>query len=97
MALFHRLFREDHRAGNHDRQRIFALFEIAYTAVDFAAAALFIVGSIMFFYEDLMRAGTWMFLIGSVFFAVKPALRLWRELKLLGMGDTEDLAERLRE
>ncbi len=74
--------------------RAWAIFEIAYTAIDFVAAALFIVGSVLFFNEATTRAGTWLFLIGSVFFALKPTLRLTREIWLAGRGDTETLARR---
>ncbi|WP_138465126.1 YrhK family protein [Poseidonocella sp. HB161398] len=91
-----RLFEQDHRQGGADKRRLFAAFEIAYTAVDFLAALLFVAGSIFFFYDSLMTAGTWLFLVGSICFAMKPTIRLWRELKLAAMGDTEDLAERAR-
>lgn len=63
--------------------------------MDFAAALLFIVGSVLFFYEATQRVGTWMFLVGSVCFALKPTLRLVREIKLYRLGDTEDLADRI--
>lgn len=64
-------------------RRLHALYDIAYTLVDFSAAVLFIVGSWMFFYASLMTAGTWLFLIGSVLFAVRPTLRLAREIATL--------------
>lgn len=73
---------------------MYALFEIAYTLVDFGAALCFIVGSVFFFYDTLVFPGTWLFLIGSILFAAKPTLRLVRELKLLRMGDYADIAER---
>ena len=38
-------------------QKIYALCEIAYTAVDFSAAALFVVGSILFFYPKTTDVG----------------------------------------
>ena len=41
---------------------------------------------------SLMTAGTWLFLVGSIFFAMKPTIRLWREFKLLRMGDYADIA-----
>lgn len=88
------LFERDHRLGSDAQRRKYAAYELIYTIVDFSAALFFIIGSIFFFYEELMRAGTWLFLVGSVFFAAKPMLRLLRELKLARMGDTEDLAKR---
>ena len=93
MTLFH----ADNRNRNAHTKRIYALFEIAYTLVDFGAAICFIIGSAFFFYESLMIPGTWLFLIGSILFAVKPSLRLVREIKLISMGDQKDVAERLNE
>ena len=92
MTLFHP--DQPHKSPEH--ARVYAAFEIAYTAADFAAAALFIAGSIFFFYDSLTYAGTWMFLVGSVLFAAKPSLRLAREIKLARMGDVKDLSDRLK-
>lgn len=64
-------------------RRTHALYDMAYTLVDFLAALLFIVGSVFFFYDTLVYAGTWMFLVGSVFFAIKPSIRLGRELAVV--------------
>ncbi|RAI04499.1 hypothetical protein DLJ53_03815 [Acuticoccus sediminis] len=75
-------------------RRIYAAYELAYTLVDFGAAASFIVGSVLFFWESTMVAGTWLFLVGSVLFAAKPSIRLARELRKLGSGATEDVARR---
>ncbi|MEM8555432.1 MAG: YrhK family protein [Pseudomonadota bacterium] len=91
-----RLFHVDHRAGGADKQRVYAIYELIYTVVDFLAAALFVVGSIMFFSEDWTYFGTWLFLIGSIMFGLKPALRLSREWQLMRMGETDELAERFK-
>ncbi|HKK97410.1 MAG TPA: YrhK family protein [Marivita sp.] len=90
------LFKRDHRRGNDEQRRIYAVFEIIYTLVDFIAALCFIVGSVMFFFEEWQTPGTWLFLIGSICFALKPTLRLVRELKLAAMGDDTDLADRFK-
>ena len=87
-----KLFEMNRSEHTPEQRRFYALTEIVYTAVDFSAAALFIVGSVFFFFESLMTAGTWLFLIGSIFFAMKPTIRLWREIKLLRMGDYKDIA-----
>lgn len=92
--MIFRLFDSPRHEHTPEQRRFYALTEIAYTAVDFGAALCFIVGSIFFFYESLTFAATWLFLIGSVLFAAKPSIRLWRELKLLKMGDYKDLAQR---
>ncbi len=89
------LFRKENREHSHETRRVYALFELAYTLVDFLAAFCFILGSVFFFYDGLVTAGTWMFLAGSVLFAVKPTLRLIRAIKLISMGDSEDVARRL--
>lgn len=88
------LFEPQNRNRSARHRRLWAAFEVAYTIVDFGAAASFVVGSVLFFFEELQTAGTWLFLIGSILFAAKPSIRLARELKLAAIGDTEDLAKR---
>jgi hypothetical protein len=60
--------RQKHASAKH--AELYAAYEPAFTAVDFAAAFLFIIG-------------TWLFLIGSIFFGLKPTIRLIREWRLL--------------
>lgn len=90
MALF--------QPGNHTRsdthRRVYALYEFAYTIVDFSAAILFLVGSVMFFYSALETPAIWCFVVGSACFALKPTLRLAREIHYLAIGDIDDLAQR---
>lgn len=88
------LFSSDRRNNSPAHQKLYAAFEIAYTTVDFLAAALFIVGSIFFFFESLMIPGTWCFLVGSICFALKPTLRLVREVRLARLDDVKKLAQR---
>ena len=89
------LFQSDNGTQSPRHRAIYAAFEIAYTLVDFGAAVMFIIGSVMFFSEQWQTAGTWMFLIGSILFASKPTLRLIREVRLVLLGDTEDVANKL--
>lgn len=89
------LFHHENRQKTARSRRVYALFELAHTAVDFSAAMCFLVGSILFFWQSLETAAIWFFVVGSVLFAVKPTLRLVRELKLAAMGDADDLADRL--
>ena len=89
------LFRQDHRDKGAEAQRLYAAYEIAYTVVDFTAALTFIIGSVMFFFAAWTTVGTWLFLAGSICFALKPTIRLVREVKLAAVGDAKDLAERL--
>ena len=88
------LFDNRNRTRNADTHRVYAAYELAHTIADFGAAFCFIIGSVFFVYDSLVRAGTWFFLIGSILFAAKPTLRLMREIKLLKMGRIDDLAER---
>lgn len=87
------LFDARNHAKNAGNRRLFAIYELIYTAVDFGAAMLFLVGSIMFFYPEVEIPATWCFVIGSALFAAKPTLCIVRELHYLAKGDLEDLAD----
>lgn len=89
-----RLFKHENRQKTPASRRTYALFEIAYTIVDFAAAICFLVGSVLFFWARFETAAVWLFVIGSACFCLKPTIRMIREVKLLKMGDTDDLADR---
>jgi YrhK-like protein len=89
-----RLFRHENRQRSERSRRFYAATELAYTAVDFSAAMAFLVGSILFFWKSLETAAICFFVIGSALFALKPTIRLFREIRLAAMGDTEDLAQR---
>lgn len=91
------LFSHENRERNAETRRVFAAFELAHTIVDFLAAFSFLAGSILFFWPAWETPAIWLFVVGSVFFAVKPTLRLVRELKLATMGREQDLADRFRE
>ncbi|WP_237763497.1 YrhK family protein [Falsirhodobacter sp. alg1] len=94
MSLSDHLFRHEHRETTAETRKLYARFEIAHTLIDFGAAAAFLVGSILFFFESWQTTATWLFTIGSVLFAMKPTLRLWREVRLYYMGRTARLAKR---
>jgi len=83
-----------HASPRHSE--LYAFYELMFTLVDFMAALLFVIGSILFFQESTTYIGTWLFLIGSLFFALKPSIRLVREWHMLRLGQTETLAERAR-
>lgn len=83
MAARFRAFDHRLRDATPKSARISALYEIAHVMVDFLAAILFVIGSALFFFPSTTYAATWMFLIGSIFFATKPTLRLAREIHLL--------------
>jgi hypothetical protein len=58
------------------RKRYFWIHLIA----DFLAGFCFVFGSLFFFYQSLIYAGTWLFLVGSILFASKPTIRLAHQL-----------------
>jgi hypothetical protein len=88
------IFQPDSHSRSPRHRRLYAVYEILFTVADFAAAFLFIIGSVLFFDEDTAYAGTWMFLVGSVFFALKPSIRVARELHFWRIGAYDRLAER---
>ncbi len=82
-----------HRSNRHAEVR--AIYELAHTLVDFTAAGMFVIGSVLFFYPSETYAGTWLFLIGSIFFGLKTTIRLAREIRLLSLGEADIVAENL--
>ena len=88
MQIFHR----NNRDLNADTRRLYATYEIAYTAADFAAGVAFLIGSVLFFWDSLENIAVVFFIVGSVLFVAKPALRLGREVHLYRMGELDHLA-----
>ncbi|MDK3017354.1 YrhK family protein [Pseudodonghicola flavimaris] len=91
------LFFRDRGGADPQSDRVYAAYEIAHTVVDFLAAISFLVGSILFFYAAYQVPATWLFVIGSAFFCLKPTLRLAREIHLWRVGSVEALAKRAEE
>lgn len=56
-------------------KRIHERFEWLHIANDYISALLFLVGSVMFLWEDWQKTATWFFIVGSVFFLFAPILR----------------------
>ncbi|MGD8831662.1 MAG: YrhK family protein [Pseudomonadales bacterium] len=88
-----RLFDPDNHTRSEAHRKIHAAYAVAYTTVDFIAALLFIVGSILFFRSETTYAATWLFLIGSIFFAMRPTISLLRELAYLRAGDYQEVTQ----
>lgn len=84
-----RLFNRDNRSLTPAHEKTTTRYEIARTGIEFAAAVAFIVGSVFFFYDSLQYAGTWLFVIGSLLFAVRPAVRLAMEIQLVTLPREE--------
>ncbi|RYH11641.1 YrhK family protein [Tropicimonas sp. IMCC6043] len=70
-----------HDAGP-DHIAVYGFYEKLYTMIDLSAALCFVVGSVMFFFDAWQIPGTWLFLVGSVFFAARLAVRFLREFHL---------------
>ncbi len=90
-----RLFTHEARQRTRDTRKVYAAYEIAHTAVDFAAAICFLIGSILFLWTEYEEQAIWLFIVGSGFFCMKPTLRLARELQLWRMGQLDTLAKRI--
>jgi hypothetical protein len=57
-------------------------YEVFSILNDVLIALWFIAGSIMFFFQELMTAGIWCFLAGSLELLIRPLIRLGRHLHL---------------
>jgi hypothetical protein len=53
---------------------------------DVLIALWFLVGSILFFWETTATAATWCFLLGSIEFLIRPAIRLARLVHIRRIG-----------
>ncbi|PID98034.1 MAG: N-acetyl-gamma-glutamyl-phosphate reductase [Actinobacteria bacterium] len=81
-----KLFNPENHTRSDAHRKAYAYFELAYTTVDFLAAALFVIGSILFFNEKTVYTGTWLFLVGSILFGLRPTIKLLREITYLRLG-----------
>ena len=61
---------------------IFWRYQVVRTAVDFGAAVCFVVGSAFFFFASMSTPADWLFLLGSILFAIKPTIDMVRSLHL---------------
>jgi hypothetical protein len=55
-------------------------------ANDIVMALWFLAGSILSFWDQTARAATWLFLLGSVQFLVRPVIRLARLIHIRRIG-----------
>jgi len=96
MPLLKNLFDAEVATKNARYKRVFAAYELALTVFGFLASLLFLIGSIMFFYDELQTQSAWCFVIGSLFFLAGPTTRLVREIHYARIGDIDDLASRAK-
>jgi hypothetical protein len=57
-------------------------YEVLSIVNDLLIALWFVVGSVLFFWNSTVEAGTWLFLLGSVQLMIRPIIRLHRRVKL---------------
>jgi hypothetical protein len=75
---------------------VYGGYQRLYDGVDALAAIAFIVGSALFFREATQTAATWLFLIGSVFFAVRPLIHLARDFHMGQLSERRETGNGIR-
>lgn len=66
----------------HEQLRISRRYEALSIFNDFLIAIWFLVGSVFFLSPELTELGTWLFILGSFQFMIRPAIRLARHIHL---------------
>jgi hypothetical protein len=70
----------------HEELIIRQRYEALSIGNDVLIALWFLAGSILFFWESTTTAATWCFLLGSVEFLVRPAIRFARLFHIRRLG-----------
>ncbi|NUR10169.1 MAG: YrhK family protein [Nocardioidaceae bacterium] len=70
----------------HEELVVRRRYEALSIGNDVLIALWFLVGSILFFWEATTVAATWCFLLGSIEFLVRPAIRLARHVHIGRIG-----------
>lgn len=65
-------------------------YETLSIANDVIVGVLFVVGSVLFLREATTTAGTWLFVVGSAQFLLRPCIRLARHVHLRRFGEGRD-------
>jgi hypothetical protein len=74
----------------HDEIVVRQRYETISIANDVMIALWFVAGSILFFWESTTTLATWMFLLGSLEFLARPAIRLVRRVHLQRLHGARD-------
>lgn len=61
-------------------------YEVLSIINDILVAVWFLIGSVFFFYDNLVTTGTWLFVAGSIELLIRPVIRLSRRLHLQRKG-----------
>lgn len=89
---------EDHELTLHvgrDELVVRRRYQALSIANDVAIAVWFLVGSILFLWEQTTTVAVWLFILGSAEFLARPAIRLARlvHLRRMGADETQDAGE----
>jgi hypothetical protein len=82
MARRYRMFDLRGATASPRHAEVYERYEKLYNLIDFVAATLFIVGSVLFLFPSRQENATWAFLFGSILFAARPTVRVLREFHL---------------
>ncbi len=75
----------------HDEIVLRKRYEILSIVNDILVGLWFIVGSVLFFFESTVTAGTWLFVAGSTELLIRPLIRLARHIHVKKVhGNTLD-------
>ncbi|MHA6802906.1 YrhK family protein [Salinifilum ghardaiensis] len=66
----------------HDELVVRQRYEVVSIANDLLIGTWFLIGSLFFFSEALMTAGTWLFVLGSIEMLIRPTIRFVRRVHL---------------
>lgn len=81
-------FNPENASKSDTHRQVYQAYGYVYNAVDFTAGLCFLIGSVMFFYHgEVLTMGTWLFVIGSALFIIRPGVKLGRELHLSQLRD----------
>ncbi len=73
----------------HEELRIRRRYETLSIGNDVLIALWFLVGSVLFFREATSTAATWCFLLGSIEFLIRPAIRIARRIHIGRVGGSQ--------
>lgn len=90
MGTLGQIFRDELSSLSPRHAELWRNYEVWYNLNDFAAGVLFVVGSVLFFWPSTTGTATWLFLVGSVLFCVRPGIRLIRDLHLSRISQAGD-------
>jgi len=66
----------------HEEIVIRQRYEVLSIVNDLLIGIWFLIGSVFFFFDSLVDAGTWLFVVGSVEMLIRPSIRFARRVHL---------------